>query len=173
MGDFNSLLVDEENMGGLVPDQERKLDLSNFINSLAYLYMDLSGGAFTMSNKRIGRDCIQVWLDRALISPNWFQSFSYKLSLFPRVGFDHSSIYLLVVSIEPRRNFPFLFEKMCTSHPDLLNKVYHSWGIEVEAASMFRVAKKLSNVKRMIKVQNKMNFGHIFMIKIICLSNSP
>ena len=27
---------------------------------------------------------------------------------------------------------------------------------------MFRVSKKLSNVKRMIKVWNKMDFGHIF-----------
>lgn len=27
---------------------------------------------------------------------------------------------------------------------------------------MFRVSKKLSNVKRMIKIWNKSNFGHIF-----------
>ena len=47
MGDFNSLLVDEEKLGGLAPKWERKLDLSNFINSLAYLDMYLSGGAFT------------------------------------------------------------------------------------------------------------------------------
>ena len=58
MGDFNSSLVDEEKKGGLAPKWERKLDLSNFINSLAYLDMDLLRGALTWSNKRIGRDCI-------------------------------------------------------------------------------------------------------------------
>ena len=50
---------------------------------------------------------------------------------------------------------------MWTSHPDLLDKVKLWWGIDVEGATN-RVARKLSNVKRMIKVWNKMDFGHIF-----------
>lgn len=32
----------------------------------------------------------------------------------------------------------------------------------MEGIAMFRVTKKLRNVKRMIKVWNKMDFGHIF-----------
>ena len=32
----------------------------------------------------------------------------------------------------------------------------------MEGYSMFRVSNKLSNVKRMIKVWNKIYFGHIF-----------
>ena len=82
MGDFNTPLVDEEKMGGLSLDWERKHDLSNFINGLAFLDLDLMGGAFTWSNKCIGRDCIQVRLDRALISPDWLQSSSCKLPFF-------------------------------------------------------------------------------------------
>ena len=165
MGDFNSLLVDDEKLGGLAPDQESKMDLSNFINKISFLDVDLSSGAFTQSNKRIGMDCIQVWLDRALISPNQLHSFSCKLSVLPRVGSNHSPISLSVVSIEPRRNFPFQFEKMWTSHPDLQNKICYWWGVEVEGIAMFSVAKKLTNVKQMIKVQNKIDFGHIFQDK--------
>ena len=71
MGDFNTPLVDEEKLGGLAPDWESKQDLSNFINSLAFLDLDLVGGSFTWSNKRIGGESIQVRLDRALIYPNW------------------------------------------------------------------------------------------------------
>ena len=71
MGDFNTPLVDEEKKGGLTPDWESKQDLSSFINGLAFLDLDLMGGAFIWSNKHIGQDCIQVRLDRALISPNW------------------------------------------------------------------------------------------------------
>ena len=119
------------------------------------------GGSFTWSNKRIKWECIQVRLDRALISLDWLQSFSCRLSLLPRVGSDHSPISLSVAPIEPRRNFPFRFEKMWTSHPNLLDKVKSWWGIEVEGTTMFRVARKLSNVKRKIKVWNKMDFGHI------------
>ena len=32
----------------------------------------------------------------------------------------------------------------------------------MEGTAMFRVSRKLSNVKRMVKVWNKMDFGHIF-----------
>ncbi len=41
MGDFNTPLLDEEKKGGLPPDWESKNDLSNFINGLAFLDMDL------------------------------------------------------------------------------------------------------------------------------------
>ena len=51
---------------------------------------------------------------------------------------------------------------MWTSHPNLLDKVKFWWGIDVEGIAMFRVARKLRNVKRKIKVWNKIDFGHIF-----------
>ena len=58
IGDFNTLLTDEEKLGGLALDWDSKLDLSNLINSLALLDVDLLGGIYTWSNKRIGNDCI-------------------------------------------------------------------------------------------------------------------
>ena len=101
-------------------------------------------------------------LDRALISLDWLQNFSCRLSLLSRIGSNHSPISLSVVPIEPKRNFPFQFEKMWTSHPGLVEKVKSWWAIEVEGSTMFRVTRKLSNVKRKIKVWNKIDFGHIF-----------
>ena len=58
MGNFNTPLTNEEKLGGLALDLESKLDLSNFINSLALLDVDMLGGVYTWSNKRIGSDCI-------------------------------------------------------------------------------------------------------------------
>ena len=162
MGDFNTPLEDKEKKGGMPPDWESKQDLSNFINNLALMDVELKGGSFTWSNKRKGHDCIQVRLDRALISLDWLQSFSCRLSLLPKIGSDHSSISLLVSPLVHRRYHPFRFEKMWTSHPDLLDNIKKWWGIEVEGSAMFRVTRKLSNVKRMIKIWNKSGFGHIF-----------
>jgi len=71
MGDFNTPLLDKEKKGGMPQDWDNKHDLSNFINGLAFLDLDLLGGGFTWSNKHLGKDCIQVRLDRALISPDW------------------------------------------------------------------------------------------------------
>lgn len=90
--DFNTPLVGEEKIGGLAPDWDSKQDLSNLINDLAFLDLDLLRGLYTWSNKRIGHDCIQVRLDRALISLDWLHSFSCKLSLLPRVGLVHNII---------------------------------------------------------------------------------
>ena len=71
MGDFNTPLQDKEKKGGMPQDWESKHDLSVFINGLALLDLDLMGGDFTWSNKCLGMNCIQVRLDRALISPDW------------------------------------------------------------------------------------------------------
>ncbi len=120
------------------------------------------GGAFTLSKKCLGKDWIKVILDTILISLDWLKYFSCRLALFPRVGSDHSPISLLVAPIEPRRNPHFRFEKMWTSHLDLLDKVKFWWSLEVEGSAMFRVARKLSNVKRIVKIWNKTNFGNIF-----------
>ena len=58
MGDFNTPLEDIEKKGGLPPDWESKQDLSNFINDLALMDLELMGGSYTWSNKRKGYDCI-------------------------------------------------------------------------------------------------------------------
>lgn len=140
MGDLNSPLTDDEKSRGFAPDQDSKLDLSNFIHNLAFLDMDLLGGSFTWSNRRVGKDCIQVHLDRALISLGWLQSHSCRLSLLPRVGFNHSPILLFVFPLAIRRTFPFCFEKMWITHLDLASKISSWWNIEVEGTAMFRVA---------------------------------
>lgn len=58
MGDFNTSLFDEEKYGGLALDQDSKMDLSLFINSLALLDVELAGGIFTWSNRHSGSECI-------------------------------------------------------------------------------------------------------------------
>ena len=58
MGDFNSTLSDDDKSRGLALDQESKLDLSNFINNLSFMDVDLSRGKFTWSNRRVGMDYI-------------------------------------------------------------------------------------------------------------------
>ena len=49
--------------------------------------------------------------------------------------------------------------------PPLETKISSWWNIEVEGTAMYMVAQKLKNVKRNIKVWNKLDFGHIFQDK--------
>jgi hypothetical protein len=162
MGDFNTPLTDQEKFGGLALDLESKQDLANFINQLSFLDVDLPPDSFTWSNRRVGTDCIQVRLDRALISFDWLQSFSSKFSLLPRVGSDHSPISLVLAPLVVKRAFLFRFEKMWLSHPALPRLVSSWWDIQVSGTAMFRMIKKLQNVKDNIRIWNKEDFGHIF-----------
>ena len=58
MGDFNSPLSDADKRGGQVPDLESIHELASFIQHLAFLDLDLQGGNFTWSNKRLGGENI-------------------------------------------------------------------------------------------------------------------
>jgi len=58
---------------------------------------------------------------------------------------------------------------MWTSHPNLLERIRVWWSIEVEGTTMFRVSRKLSNVKRMVKAWNKSDLATFYLSKRISL----
>ena len=68
MGDFNTPLKENEKMGGSQTNLDNRLELMNFIDSHLLHDMDLHGVDHTWTNRRSGKDLIQVILDRALIS---------------------------------------------------------------------------------------------------------
>ena len=71
MRDFNTPLLETKKLGGLPPDVESRQHLANLIRDLALVDVDLGGYKFTWSNRRIGSNCIQVILDRALLTLDW------------------------------------------------------------------------------------------------------
>lgn len=68
LGDFNNPLLATKKLGGLPPDLESRQHLADMIRDLALLDVELGGRKYTWSNRRVGMDCIQVRLDRALIT---------------------------------------------------------------------------------------------------------
>ena len=72
------------------------MELREFINKEGLMDMDLHGIQFTWSNKRIGNDCIQARLDRALISPDWTKDFICKLETHQKIGSDHFPLIFTV-----------------------------------------------------------------------------
>ena len=60
------------------------------------------------------------------------------------------------------KKFPFRFEKMWIHHPGLESLIRVWWNIHVDGTTMFKVAAKLKNVKKNIKIWNKNTFGNIF-----------
>ena len=54
---------------------------------------------------------------------------------------------------------------MWFAHPSLSDKIREWWGIDVDGISMYKVAKKLKNIKMEIRKWKKMDFGNIFQSK--------
>ena len=134
----------------------------DFINKEGLMDLDLHGIEFTQSNKRIREDCIQACLDRVLISPDWTKDFICKLEAFQNIGSDYFPLIFTANKVNFKKNFPFKFEKMWMQHPWLESKLVEWWNIDVQGIALFRVAAKLRNVKKEVKIWNERCFGNIF-----------
>ncbi|XP_059068841.1 uncharacterized protein LOC131859266 [Cryptomeria japonica] len=163
--EFNTPLSSMEKASGMPISDESRQDLADMINSLGLLDLDLLGDKFTWFNRRSGGDLIQVRLDRAIISPEWIHDASCRLNVLSRIGLDHFPICLSISPLIKRKVFPFKFEKMWLLAPDIHDNISKWWNVDIQGTAMFRVAKKLSNVKSNIQLWNKSSFSNIFQIK--------
>lgn len=118
LGDFNTHLKEDEKIGGSQPNLDNSLDLMNFITRQALIDIDLQGISYTWTNRRECKDLIQVRLDRALITNDWYQNYYCSLTAFVRAGSNHYPLSFIANPISRKRNFPFRFEKMWTLHPE-------------------------------------------------------
>lgn len=71
----------------------------------------------------------------------------------------------VVDNISVKRNFMFIFERMCLDHPNLKKVIEKWWSIYLKGTVMYRMAKKLRHVKDNIKKWNKEVLGDIFVAK--------
>lgn len=162
MGDFNTPLLNVEKFGGSQINWDSKSGLSDFININALIDLDLQGASYTWTNRRIGHDLIQVRLDRALISGQWFIDYFCALRALSRVGSDHFPICLIADPTKVKKNSPFRFKFFWLSHPRIFEEIKRWWNIDISRTSMFRIAKKLKEVKFNLRRWKKDAFGNIF-----------
>ncbi|XP_059076532.1 uncharacterized protein LOC131875853 [Cryptomeria japonica] len=165
MGDFNTPLQESEKFGGSQIQMDSKQDLLDFINDQCLIDLDLSGDTYTLTNRRVGDELIQVRLDRTLISTDWLYLYFCSLKAMSKVGSDHFPISFTAKPKGGRRRFSFRFEMMWLSYPSLHNCVKDWWDVKIDGTTLFSVAKKLRIVKEKIIKWNKEMFGDIFMLK--------
>lgn len=113
----------------------------------------------------MGDDLIQVRLDRALSSNEWFNHYQCSLSAIFRIGSDHFPVIFTATNTNVKRHFSFRFERMWLDHPNLAKAIEKRWSIEFKGTTMYRISKKLKNVKHNIKNLNKEVFGDLFATK--------
>ena len=88
--------------------------------------------------------------------------FIYKFEALQKIGSNHFPLIFTAEKINFKNNFPFRFQKIWMQHPQFESKLAEWWNIDVEGTALFKVATKLRNVKKEVKIWNKRCFGNIF-----------
>ena len=144
---------------------QRRINLAmrrfaEIVDDLGLVDLPLHGGEFTWN----GGLNNQAWarLDRFLVSPSWLDQFSgVTQSRMSRPISDHFPIVLAGGGIR-RGPTPFRFENMwlkVEGFKDLVRNWW--WGIEVRGSASFRLAAKMKEIKKKLKVWNREVFGRL------------
>ncbi|RVX23652.1 Transposon TX1 uncharacterized 149 kDa protein [Vitis vinifera] len=158
-GDFNITLFQHER------SSQRRISsamrrFAEFVDDLELVDLPLQGGEFTWS----GGLNNQAWarLDRFLVSPSWLDQFSgITQGRLSRPTSDHFPIVLEGGGIR-RGLTPFRFENMWLK-VEGFNDIVKTWwqGIEVRGSASYRLAVKMKEIKKKLKVWNKEVFGRL------------
>ena len=158
-GDFNIILFQQER------SSQRRISsairrFAETVDDLELVDLPLQGGEFTWN----GGLNNQAWarLDRFLVSPSWLDLFSGVTQIrLSRPISDHFPIVLEGGGIR-RGPTPFRFENMWLKVEGFQDMVRTWWqGIDVRGSASYRLAFKMKEIKKKLKVWNKEVFGRL------------
>ncbi|XP_020266380.1 uncharacterized protein LOC109841859 [Asparagus officinalis] len=161
-GDFNTIIDNNEKIGGsLVTDAETE-DFQDFISSCQLVHLKTNGCFFTWCNKQDIDTRIWCKLDRVLVNEDWIQKYnSSQVEFLTPNCSDHSPGLITIEDEEIEVKRPFKFFKMWISHPDFLSTVRSVWDQVVTGYKMYIFHTKLKKLKPVLKELNKRHFMNI------------
>ncbi|XP_074315500.1 uncharacterized protein LOC141651700 [Silene latifolia] len=154
-GDFNMVISPDERMGG----NTKQEDMDDFIDCITTCRMTdihATGAYFTWTNKQDAAHRKFSRLDRFMVNQEWLHTFPEMAAHFHPEGLlDHNPCVVRNTKLEGRKNASFKYFNMWSIAPDFLAKVQQAWSIQIEGNMMFRVAKRLKNLKGVLKGLNR------------------
>ncbi|XP_020259679.1 uncharacterized protein LOC109836222 [Asparagus officinalis] len=161
-GDFNTMISNEEKLGGSVLTDSDTNDFTSFIENCNLSHLKALGSFFTWNNKQDHATRVWCRLDRALVNDSWIQihNSSHVEFLLPNFS-DHSPAVVSIYEDDLQRKKPFKFFKMWTNHINFLPTVSATWNKKIEGYSMFSVVTKLKLLRDDLKDLNRKHFGNI------------
>ncbi|XP_077222163.1 uncharacterized protein LOC143856007 [Tasmannia lanceolata] len=101
-------------------------------------------------------------LDRALVNEEWLCCYPLSLANFKNPGLsDHCPIIIQSLEANVHGSKPFKFHDMWLEDLSLYEVVDKAWAIKCKGNPLFKVTKKLKEVKRCIKIWNSDVFGRV------------
>lgn len=161
VGDFNCPLNYDDRIGSDITYAELK-DFRETVDFCNIFDMAATGARFTWSNKQMGSKRVMSKLDRSLINNEWLNIFPNAVTCYlQEVLYDHSPAVVKFVDSQNTRKPSFKFCDMWCLHPQFLGTVQMSWRQKVSGVPMYRVMRKLKELKGQLKELNKKHFNKI------------
>ncbi|XP_026434045.1 uncharacterized protein LOC113331566 [Papaver somniferum] len=162
MGDFNTIMREDEKKGGLNPLLISMLEFNNCLHSCGLIQAPKNGLEFSWCNNRAGKNRIVCNLDRVVFNDKWLEkisSWGYKVG--SRRISDHSTLYGGNADIPKPKNTPFRALKVYKTHPEFLNIITKSWEQYLEGNPIYVYISKMKRLKIDLKEWNLSVFGDV------------
>lgn len=100
-------------------------------------------------------------LDRVLVNGAWYVLFSSSFAIFGEPNFsDHASCEVALSLLGLKRNRPFRFYNYLLQNPEFFPMLCCHWfSCNVVGSAMYRLSKKLKQLKKAIRGFNKENYS--------------
>ncbi|XP_074288113.1 uncharacterized protein LOC141613276 [Silene latifolia] len=160
-GDFNTVLVPSERLGGNSTFEEMD-DFQRCVADCGVTDCSAIGSYYTWSNKQEPSSRVFSRLDRMLVNSSWLQdNASAYAHFYPEGTFDHTPCVVQTIGDfdKPRRSFKYY--NMWSKAADFKNCVSQVWHKDWGGSHMFNLVKKLKSLKWPLKQLNKDNFDDV------------
>ncbi|XP_020266987.1 uncharacterized protein LOC109842532 [Asparagus officinalis] len=161
-GDFNSIISNDEKLGGSLLTEADFKDFNDFIQDSMLNHLKTIGCFYTWNNKQ--DDISRIWcsLDRALVNDSWIHNFNSSQVEFLLPSFsDHSPALVSILEDRIQGKRPFKYFNMWAKHDKFLTAVSSIWQSYIPGCKMYSVHTKFKNLKGVLKDMNKRHFHNI------------
>nr|GEY38421.1 RNA-directed DNA polymerase, eukaryota, reverse transcriptase zinc-binding domain protein [Tanacetum cinerariifolium] len=149
MGDFNSSLFIAESTASSSTVGIAMRDFRDCVEEIEMIDVQSMGLYYTWNQKPRGGHGILKKLDRIMANSKFQDRFVSAHAIFkPYRMSDHSPSILCIPTMSKTNPKPFKFFNILTSHEKFLEVVKAEWEHYINGFHMYRVVKKLKNLKK-------------------------
>ncbi|GKE76209.1 RNA-directed DNA polymerase, eukaryota, reverse transcriptase zinc-binding domain protein, partial [Tanacetum coccineum] len=153
VGDFNVALKIEEHSVGM---SHRSSDMQEFFDAINNIEVEdicSSGFHFTWTKSLKNPNCLTLKkLDRIMVNEEFLKQYNNAHGIFLPYGIsDHSPAQLVIQKGFIRKNNAFRFSNFTASKQEFLDTVKEVWKQDVYGCHMYRLVKKMKNLKKPLK----------------------
>ncbi|GJR80252.1 putative RNA-directed DNA polymerase [Tanacetum coccineum] len=149
LGDFNAALFGNDSTASSSNMDIAMREFKECVDAIDIMDIPCSGLHFTWTQKPRGFDGLLKKIDRVLGNMSFFDCFVGAHAIFqPYRTSDHAPAVLVIPTDIKKPPKPFKFFNILTQHGKFKEVVSEGWLLEVSGFHMFKLTKKLKNLKK-------------------------